>query len=324
MKDLSRLEQVDLREAWVSESGEFTPWLAKEDNLQLLGNAIGIELELEAQEKNVGPFRADILCKDTATNDWVLIENQLEWTDHTHLGQLLTYAAGLKAVTIVWIAKKFTEEHRAALDWLNEITNDSFTFFGIEIELWRIGDSLTAPKFNIVCQPNDWSKRVKEVAEGEITETKLLQQEYWTVLRKLLLERNSVVVPQKPLPQHWTNFAIGRAYFGMHASLNTQKSFIVVGVDFYGPNAKTHFALIEVQKEAIEKNLGFPLEWERMPNRIQARIALRKRDVDPTDRNDWPSQHEWLIEKLEAFHRTFAPRIKELNVEEQQEILSDE
>ena len=190
---LGKLEKKDLRDIWTSEAGGFTPWLAEAQNLALLGDTIGIELELEAQEKTVGPFRADILCKDTTDGNWVLIENQLERTDHTHLGQLLTYAAGLKAVTIVWIADKFTDEHRAALDWLNEITDDRFNFFGLEIELWQIGDSPIAPKFNIVCKPNDWSKTVSDAAsrieEGEVSETKLLQQEYWEALRKELLDR---------------------------------------------------------------------------------------------------------------------------------------
>ena len=110
--NLGRLEQVDLRSIWGKEDRDFTPWLAEEYNLGLLGDAIGIELALEAQEEAVGPFRADILCKDTANGSWVLIENQLERTDHTHLGQLLTYASGLQAVTLVWISRKFTEEHR--------------------------------------------------------------------------------------------------------------------------------------------------------------------------------------------------------------------
>lgn len=147
---LGRLERIDLRNAWLSESSSFTPWLAESANMKLLGDAIGIELEVEAQEKDVGPFRADILCKDTATGHWVLIENQLERTDHTHLGQLMTYAAGLDAVTIVWLAQRFTEEHRAALDWLNRVTDERINFFGLEIELWRIGDSPMAPKFNVV------------------------------------------------------------------------------------------------------------------------------------------------------------------------------
>jgi hypothetical protein len=119
---------------------------------------------LEAQERSVGLFRADILCKETTTDNWVLIENQLERTDHVHLGQLLTYAAGLQAVTIVWIAQYFTEEHRAALDWLNEITDERFNFFGLEIELWRIENSPVAPKFNVVCKPNDWTKKISQSA----------------------------------------------------------------------------------------------------------------------------------------------------------------
>ena len=116
MAKLGKLEKVDLREIWNTEASDFTPWLAREENIEELGKEIGIELEVEGTEKDVGPFRADILCKDTIDGHWVLIENQLEKTDHTHLGQLLTYAAGLNAVTIVWIADRFTDEHRAALD----------------------------------------------------------------------------------------------------------------------------------------------------------------------------------------------------------------
>jgi len=182
---LGRLEEVDLRAAWASESGDFTPWLAEDENIALLGDTIGLQLEIESREKGVGPFRADILCRETGTDRRVLIENQLERTDHSHLGQLLTYAAGLKTVTVVWIAERFTEEHRAALDWLNEITGEQFSFFGLEIELWRIGDSPVAPKFNIVCEPNDWTKPLPH----EVSDTQLLQQEYWDGLKTLLLDR---------------------------------------------------------------------------------------------------------------------------------------
>ena len=123
----------------------------------------------------------------------MLIENQLERTDHSHLGQLLTYAAGLEAVTVVWIAERFTDEHRAALDWLNEITDEGFSFFGLEIELWRIGDSPMAPKFNMVSHPNDWTKTVSRISPtGELTSTNQLYLEYWTALRDLLEQRVTV------------------------------------------------------------------------------------------------------------------------------------
>lgn len=314
---LARLTQIELRNIWTTEAGDFTPWLAKEENLALLGDTVGIELELEATEKDVGPFRADILCKDTATGHWVLIENQLARTDHTHLGQLLTYAAGLKAVTIVWIADHFTDEHRAALDWLNEITDDSFNFFGLEIELWRIASSPVAPKFNIISKPNDWTKTIGSAAsridEGDLTETKLLQQEYWSTLREVLIKRKSVLKPQKPLPQHWTNFAVGRSHFGLHARVNTQKQVIAVGMSCYGTDAKPHFHLLAEDKDTIEREIGDELEWEELPNRKESKVTL-ERAADPTNRTDWSKQHEWLADTLERFHRVFSTRVKTLDV----------
>ena len=156
---LGRFEPVALRDIWTSEAAEFTPWLARPENLSVLGETLGIDLELEAQERSVGPFRADILCKDIATDSWVLVENQLERTDHIHLGQLLTYASGLEAVTIVWIAAQFTDEHRSTLDWLNRITDARFRFFGLEVELWRIGDSLPAPRFSVIASRTTGRKR---------------------------------------------------------------------------------------------------------------------------------------------------------------------
>lgn len=316
----SRLEKIDLREAWATEAGDFTPWLAKEENLALLGDTIDLELELEAQEKSVGPFRADILCKDTTTDDWVLIENQLEKTDHTHLGQLLTYGAGLKAVTIVWIANRFTEEHRAALDWLNAITDDRFNFFGLEVELWKIADSPIAPKFNVVCKPNDWSRTVSEAAsrieEGDLSETKLLQREYWAALREVFHARNSIIRPQKPHPQHWTNFAIGRSHFSLGATMNTQKGFIQANLGCYGVDAKAHFFLLQDQQEEIESEIGFPLEWEELPGRKESRVAVRQHGIDPTNQAAWKKQHEWLADCLEKLHKAFAQRVKALDASE--------
>jgi hypothetical protein len=193
--NLGRLEKVELRGVWTSEARDFTPWLAQEENLALLGEVLEIELELESQETNVGPFRADILCKDTATGHWVLIENQIERTDHNHLGQLLTYAAGLKAVTIVWISAQFTDEHRAALDWLNEVTNSDVNFFGLEIELWKIGDSAIAPKFNVVSKPNEWFSTIS--LPPTPTETSQLQLEFWTQFHDFMKSRESPLRLQK-------------------------------------------------------------------------------------------------------------------------------
>lgn len=321
---LGRLHKVDLREAWSSESSDFTPWLAQEENLKLLGDAVGIELELESQEKEVGPFRADILCKDTANDTWVLIENQLEKTDHSHLGQLLTYAAGLNAVTIVWIAERFTEEHRAALDWLNERTDEKINLFGLEIELWRIGDSPIAPKFNIISQPNGWPKTVQQAAaasaSGEISEHKQFQLSFWTAFKDYMETKSSFVRCQKPLPQHWTNRAIGRsgAHLGSivstwNSETGTKGSEIRVELYMDGPNAKPEFAALELQRESLERALGFPLTWHNPENKAMCRLFTRK-DADFLNENLWPEQFAWLKDRLEIMHRVFAPVVKEIRV----------
>ena len=315
---LGRLEKVDLREAWENEAGDFTPWLGREDNLSLLGEIIGLELELEAQERNVGPFRADLLCKDTVTGHWVLIENQLERTDHCHLGQLLTYAAGLQAVTVVWIAPRFTEEHRATLDWLNNITNEQFNFFGLEIELWRIGDSPCAPKFNVISKPNDWTKTISGAAGGlaahELTATQQLQLEYWTALRDALQNAEGKVRPRKPFPDSYYNFAIGRSGVGVTAWMNTKEPSISVVIYIDGPHAGAYFGLLQEQREAIEDEIGEPLRWSQEEGRNARRIQLVRLGADALQQENWPQLLEWHAEKLELFYRVFQPRIAGLNV----------
>lgn len=311
---LGRLESVDLRTIWNSEASDFTPWLAQENNLTLLGETIGLDLELEGTEKNVGPFRADIVCKDTVTDAWVLIENQLERTDHSHLGQLLTYAAGLNAVTIVWIADRFTEEHRAMLDWLNEITDESINFFGLEIELWRIGHSDIAPKFNIASKPNDWTKTiVASRRNSEITPTKQLQLEYWQAFREHLENNSSIINAQKPRAQHWMNISVGRSGFHMASVTNTRENRIGVQLLISKGDIGAFFHLLSEDKEAIEAEIGHSLEWRELPHRKRSDISLYNTDVDPNDRDAWPQQHEWLQKTLESFYRSFSPRIKALD-----------
>lgn len=319
-QQLGRLTRVDLREIWISEAGSFTPWLARPDNIAVLGEALGIDLELEAQEKAVGPFRADILCKDIGTDRWVLIENQLERTDHGHLGQLLTYASGLEAVTIVWIAARFTEEHRATLDWLNKITDDSFRFFGLEVELWRIGDSHAAPKFNIVSKPNDWSHSVAQAARAiddtELSETRLKQREYWAALNSVLEAAGGLISGnKKPQPQSWMGHPIGRSGFNLSSTMIRPKNQVRAELYISGDRAKAFFGLLKSQKDAVERELGYQLDWEELPSRRDSRISSYLNEVDPEDRADWPRQHEWLAKRLNDMHRVFAHRVSELDAD---------
>lgn len=314
---LGRLERVELRDIWTSEATSFTPWLALPDNLAILAETLGMDLELEAQEKNVGPFRADILCKEIdsgAEDRWVLIENQLERTDHTHLGQLLTYASGLEAVTIVWIAARFTEEHRSTLDWLNRITDDSFRFFGLEVELWRIGSSPAAPKFNMVSKPNAWSHSVAQAArtldDAELSETRVMQRNYWTGLNVALTEAAGPVSgSRKPLPQSWMPYRIGRTGFHLSGVMLRPKSQIRAELYIQSALAKTYFRLLQAQKDAVEKEIGYPLAWEELPEGRDSRIAVYLNDVDPDDEAEWPKQHAWLAKHLNDLYRVFSQRV---------------
>ncbi len=319
-RTLGRLERVDLRDIWATEASDFTPWLAREENLVVLSETLDMKLELEAQEKAVGPFRADILCRASDSDAWVLIENQLERTDHSHLGQLLTYASGLKAVTIIWIAARFNEEHRSTLDWLNKITDEDFRFFGLEVELWRIGDSPAAPKFNIVSKPNDWSRSVAQAAraidEAEPSEINLMRRAYWNALNTVLDKAAGLVSSnRKSHTRPVMEYPTGRHNFKLSAGMNMAERHIRSGLYIGGASAKAFFHLLHKQKDAIEQDLGYPLEWEEFPSNRDSRITVYLNDVNPGDEQDWPRQHEWLATRLNDLHRVFAHRIRELDAD---------
>ena len=310
---LGTIKKMDLRDVWSSESSDFTPWLAKEENISLLGDAIGLELEVESQEKNVGPFRADILARDLTSNHYVLIENQLEQTNHNHLGQIMTYAAGLDAFSIIWIAKSFTEEHRAALDWLNRITEENINFFGIEIEVIQIGDSLPAPQFKVVAKPNDWSKSVRSSAStGELTDTKLKQQQYWTEFKEYVEKNGSPFKVQKPSPQHWTNIALGRSNFYLSLTVNSQSHIICINREIGGARAKEHFdKLRDLYEEDSKEHISADIEWLRLDDRKSCMVKLSK-SFNFTDESSRDDQFAWFVEYVKKYISYFRPKVKSI------------
>lgn len=316
MSELGRLRKVDLRDTWRSEAQGFTPWLAHEDNLALRADTLGIDLELEAVEQNVGPFRADILCKDTLSDRWVLIENQLERTDHTHLGQLMTYAAGLDAVTIVWIAARVADEHRAAMDWLNEITDADVRFFALEVELWRIGDSPAAPKFNVVSKPNDWSKSTsaakKSVENAALTASQQELIEYWAAFEEALSHATKRIRAVKPLPQNWLVHSIGKSSVTLNSSINRRDGWIRAEIYLTGDKARPYYDKLKAERVEIETELGEPLTWYEEASRDR-RIYLTKIVPQVTDRSTWSEQHAWLAEKLDLLHDVFGKRVRRLD-----------
>ena len=316
-QNLKQLTPVDLSEVWETEPQDFTPWLAREENLTLLGKALGIELELEAQEVNVGGFRADILCKNTVDDSWVLIENQLDTADHRHFGQILTYAAGLDASTVIWIAKTFRREHRAMLDWQNRITDEGYRFFGVEMKVWQIEDSPRAIQFDIVSSPNDWVRGVSQdtqrAANQELSETEQLMREFWTGLRDYMNNNGSSVNCPAPTTRSYLRFGIGRTNFFIHARLAGSSKEIGIWLYMGGNDAEAHFHLLKEQQEEIHNEFGETLEWYELPENERSRICLNKGDTDPLDENDWLRQYEWFTATLERFNDVFRSRIRALN-----------
>jgi hypothetical protein len=315
---LGTFERVPLRDAWPTEDGNFTPWLAEAANVSLLAEALDIELEVEAVEHWVGPFRADILARAVDETDHrVLIENQFGRTNHNHLGQLLTYLAGIEgAKTIVWIAETIQADHRAAIDWLNNNTIEEFSFFAIEIELWRIGTSPPAPRFNVIASPNDWTKTTRsaarQVGEPALAERHHVRLAYWAAFAEFLKSKHSQFRIRRSNKDHWFEFPIGRSGIVISATISTEKKRI--GAELYNHNdaSKSAFQSLLAQKNEIEKEFGEPLDWQELPGKKATRIAIFKNDVDPSNKEQYPQLNSWMLEKMDRFRQVFAARVRSL------------
>jgi hypothetical protein len=317
---LGIFERVSLKEAWPTEDGNFTPWLAEAANIKLLGDALDIELEVETVEHWVGPFRADILARAIDETDHrVIIENQFGRTNHGHLGQILTYLAGIEgAKTIVWIAETIQPDHRAAIDWLNNNTTEEFSFFAIEIELWRIGISPPAPRFNVIASPNDWTKSTRsaarQVTEPALAERHHIRLAYWASFSEFLKTKGSTFRIRRSNKDHWFTFPIGRAGFSISATISTDKKRI--GVELYNHNDpnKAAFRALYADREIIEKEFGETLDWQELPGKKATRIALFKYDFDPSNEQQRDALHSWMLAKMDRFRQVFAARVKALTL----------
>lgn len=312
-KPLSTLQRVPLREAWKHEANDFTPWLAETENLNLLADALHLgSLEFVAKEHWVGDFKLDILC--TNGDDQVIIENQLEKTNHNHLGQIITYAAGIGAKKVIWVAESFRPEHVAALDFLNQNTTDELSFYAVELELWRIGDSPFAPKFEVVSRPNDWVKSGREQARVAVTSTPTKQRllKFWIALVAHIAIHAPNIRPQKAQPWHWLNNSIGRSGFGLNPTASHRERRLGVELYINHPDSKNHFQALLAQKDVIEKKLGYQLDWQELPEAHACRIAAWRYDCPLEDELLWPDYIKWFTDTLVKMNDVFRPAIQAL------------
>ncbi len=305
MTELGQLKLVQLRTRWVNEAYDFTPWLA--NNIEILNEAIGLELEVENTEVKVGPYSADILAKDTGTGRYVVIENQLEKTNHDHLGKAITYASALDASSIIWLASDFTDEHKKALDWLNDHTSDQLGFYGIKIELWQIDSSKPAIKLNVKSQPNIAARQAAKGVE-ELSETKKTQLEYWNQFRDLLAETKKIPSIQTPRAQYWFDVSLGKAYITLSNIYSPTENKVGVRV-YIGNRLQGMYDYLLNMREEIEIELGEKLVWNPNPEN-QDKVILLTRDVNLQNNNEWVDSINWLVHKTVQFRKTFSRRVK--------------
>ena len=324
MKPLGSLEPARLRDVWPDEARDFTPWLAQPENIQRLGEAIELELEVVHVEAAVGPFSADILARDVGSDLFVVIENQLNKTDHDHLGKTITYSATLGAKTIVWVAPHFTDEHRKALDWLNDNTVEDIGFFGVQVELWRIDDSKPAVRFNVISRPSELVRQAVSTAHGELTPVRQLQFEWWTAFREALLASGKVPTARAPRGQYWYDVTLGRSGAVLSLTANVDEGRIAVRLYLRGRmGAQAALDQLEQQRETIEKEIGAPLSWNPHPER-RDKVVVLERKADLNRRDKWPEYLTWMVDATLKMRAAFAGRVRNIDFALQPDEAGDE
>lgn len=298
------LKEVDVRKLWKHEQYDFSNWLAKNENIEYLGDILGLTLTDIDKEVFVGAYRCDLVAKDEATGIKVIIENQLEASNHDHLGKIITYASGLNANVIVWIVTQAREEHRSAIEWLNNNTGSDLSFFLIELHAYTIGESLPAPKFEIVEKPNGFIKYSKGGNGGkEISQVQAERLDFWTQFNEIVVSRGKPFSIRKPSTDHWYNVAIGMSGMSLSVSLINKESRI--SVELYIDDDKQLFDSLHSRKAEIEQNLGIALEWRRLDNKKASRILSYIPNLNFKDHSNYSYLMNEAIDRVILMKKVF-------------------
>ena len=308
MVKLGKMQEVDIREIWKHEQYDFSKWLSAEENINELGNILNLSLTDVKTEQFVGGYRCDIICKDEITGKSVLIENQLEQTNHDHLGKIITYASGLDASVVVWIVSEAREEHASAIEWLNNHTDDNLAFFLIEIHAYTIGDSNPAPMFKIIEQPNDFARSVKAAAvNGELCEAQHRRQEFWKMFIDVLDQRGRPFNKRKATTDHWYNVAIGSSQCAISIDLVNKEHKIRVGL--WISNSKELFDSLFLQKAEIEEKIGFELDWDRLDGKKASVVCTTIPGLNFNKQDNYHELMNKTIDMVLSFRSAFKPFI---------------
>ena len=306
---LGKLREIDIRKVWQHEQYDFSKWLAGEENIQELGDTLNLSLTDVETEKFVGNYRCDILCKDELTGKAVLIENQLESTNHDHLGKIITYASGLDASVVIWIVAAARQEHASAIEWLNKHTDDDLSFFLVEVHAYTIGDSEPAPQFKIIEQPNDFAKSVKSISKNsDLSDAERSRLEFWTQFNELLEERGKPFNKRKASTDHWYTVAMGSSECKIAIDLVNKEHKIRVGVWVY--DNKELFDKLYAKKDEIEAACGFSLNWDRLDAKKATMTCTYIHGLDFDNPTNYPELMNKTIDLVLTMRNAFVPHIK--------------
>ncbi len=306
---IGKLTEVDVRELWKHEQYDFSEWLAKEDNIEYLNDILGLTLVDVDKEVFVGPYRCDLVAKDETSGISVVIENQLEGTNHDHLGKIVTYASGLNAKTMVWIVKDAKEEHRAAIEWLNNNTNSDINFFLIEIHAYKIGDSEPAPMFEVIEKPNDFVKHSKAPnADKELNKSQSERLIFWEQFNQVVISRGKPFNLRKATTDHWYDIALGTSDAHVAIDLISKNNYVVVEV--YINDKKELFDQLYSNKQVIEEKLGFEMVWDRLDNKKASRIKYRIPGLDFDDHSNYDELMNQIIDVAVKVRDVFSPYVR--------------
>jgi len=309
MSNFGELKKVPLRDVWSHEAIDFTPWLAT--NIEALGDALGLELELIEREASFGDFSLDLLAKDLGSSRTVIIENQLTQTDHDHLGKLLTYAAGFNASTVIWVSEIVRDEHRQALEWLNQRTDTETQFFAVVVEVLKIDDSKPAFNFKPVVFPNEWQKSKKQKTTANTSSKGEKYRAYFQALIDELREVHKFTGARVGQPQNWYSFSSGIqgvVYSAVFAQGGKARAEIYIDQGDQEKN-KLLFDALKDEEEEITANYGNPLEWERLDEKRASRIAIYRDGMIESSDSELEEIRKWQIENLLQIKQVFAPEI---------------
>lgn len=312
-KALGRLLRIDAREVWTHEAHDFTPWLHA--NIGLLAEALGFDIEATGREVAVGAFSVDVVGRTTPGGRPVIVENQLAPTDHSHLGQLLTYASGLDAAVIVWLAPRFRDEHRQVLDWLNAHTVEGIDFFGVELELLRIDTSLPAPHFKLVAQPNEWAKTTREAAAAAPSERGIRYQRFFeALLAGFKAQRPHLTSASRVGPDSWFGFAAGRTGFSfVWAITSGNRARVELYIDTGDQStSKGLFDALKERESEFAAKLGGELVWERLDSRRASRLATYHPVPSDPPLDENAALQGWAISTMIRWNDVLRPIIRQL------------